>query len=135
MHTYVLARPGDAPLRFTGEVIAESEGRMRDGSGRHRWHDIRLYRTRGDGFVLEIEYHTRWQGEEGHRHVEPLSDASAVVEALRSYDPLAYVRGYPPGEAHREKQRRLEFDLRAYYEAQVGEMLAEHASLFAEEFA
>ncbi|MCC6743620.1 MAG: hypothetical protein IT175_07130 [Acidobacteria bacterium] len=58
--------------------------------------------------------------------------AGALVAVLRDYDPTARVLGFPPGPAYAEKQQRMLDDLRLRNEAQIGEMLAEHADIFAE---
>jgi hypothetical protein len=132
MTSYTLERPGDRPLTFTGEMLAESEGRVRRGKENTRWHDVRVYRTAGGTFVVEIAYTTEWKGEEGHRLVRTAGTAEAVHEILSTYEPLAHVVGYPPGETYAEKQRRLELAIVSQYRAQVGELLAEHPDLFAE---
>jgi len=131
MQTHTISRTGSAPVRFDGELLAESDG-WRRGRDASRWHEIRIYGTSGGRFVAEIRGGTMWEGEEAVSTLEIADTAGALVAILRDYDPTAHVLGFPPGPAYAEKQQRVLDDLRVRYEAQIGEMLAEHADIFAE---
>jgi hypothetical protein len=118
-----LPRSGAAPLRFRGELLAESDGERRSGREQTRWHELAVYRTAGDRYVVRITYRTRYQGEPDV-DVALVTDAAGVAAALESHDPCAAAVGYPPGEHYAERQRRLLEDLRRRYAAQVSEVLA-----------
>ena len=121
---FTLTRTGDRPLVFAGEKIAEVDGRIHSGQEQNRWHEIRAYRTDGGKYVLEIEYCTCWQGEDGHSSVTVHDTPTALVNELKSYYPLEYVLGYPPHPQFTEKQARLENSLQLRWRTLVSELLA-----------
>lgn len=132
MTSYTLARTGDAPLTFEGEHLAGISIERISGRNRNRWHEIDLYRTRAGRYVLTIAYRTLWQGEHDTRRAIPCDTPGGVREELRAFDPLADVGGYPPGDAYRDKQERLERTIRLDWAEGVRELFA---ALDAAEFA
>lgn len=135
MIPHTLPRTGDAPVTFSGQLLAESEGRMQSGRDHNRYHDVALYRTDGGSVVVSISYRTIWEGEQDRHTVEVADSAAAAVAILREYDPTEPVMGFPPGIAYAEKQARLLRDIETRYDAQVSELLTEHSDLFAERIA
>lgn len=127
----VLPRTGLAPLKFRGELVAWSDGSRQGGREQNRWHELAVYRTAGGKFVVSVEYHTRWQGEQGHEVAAVVDGPADVVRKLAEYDPAEDVQGYPPGPAYADKQARLVADVTRRYKAQVSEVLA--GEEFAEE--
>lgn len=128
---FTLPRSGRAPLRFRGELLAESDGERQAGREQSRWHELAVYRTDGGVFVVRIAYRTRWEGEL-HRDEAEAATAAEVAAVLRHYNPAAPVQGYPPGDAYAERQARLVANVRRRYESQVSEILAADPA-FAEE--
>ncbi len=122
---FTLTRTGDSPLKFSGEKIAEANGRIRSGQEQNRWHEIRAYRTDGGKYVLEIQYCTCWQGEDGHSHVSVHDDPAALADELKSYYPLEHVLGFPPHPQFASKQARLEESLRLRWETVVSDLLGD----------
>ena len=129
--TITLPRSGQPPLRFRGELLAESCGERQAGREQTRWHELAVYRTAGGVFVVRVAYLTRWEGELD-RDEATVTDAAGVGKVLRDYDPTSPVQGYPPGGAYAERQARLCADVRRRYEEQVSSLLAA-APEFAEE--
>jgi hypothetical protein len=119
-----LTRTGQAPLRFTGELLEESDGHIQGGKDHNRWHELAVYRTNGGSYVVRIAYKTIWQGELDREMAEIVGKPEAVAEVLRDYDPTSHVQGYPPGEHYAAKQARTLDDIRRRYDAQVSEILA-----------
>jgi len=117
--TIRLRRSGSADVTFSGREIASST----PGGEPTRWHELRLYSVGTGGYAAAVAYCTRWQGEIGRDDVYVVPDAPSLVEALEHHDPLAGVAGYPPGEQFREKQARMEADLRQRYADQVSDIL------------
>ena len=124
--TITLDRTGQAPLRFEGELLAESDGRIAAGRDHNRWHAIRIFRTAGGAYVVAVGYRTQWRGELDHDWVEAREAPADLADALRYYDPEGHVLGYPPGEQYAEKQAWLRADLRTRYEHQVSAILGSH---------
>ena len=120
---FTLRRSGAAPVRFCGELIAESSGQHRANREYSRYHDLAIYRVEDGGYLLHVEYVTRYQGEVGYSLVLPLASQSELVRALEAYDPCSRVRGYPDGEQHRVKQQRLLEEIRSHYQEQVSDLL------------
>ena len=66
--TFTLQRDGAPPLRFKGELLAETRSSPDRGRGdwsgaTGRWTELRLYRTKGGKFVCQRINRTQWQGE------------------------------------------------------------------------
>jgi len=122
--SFILSRSGRAPLRFTGELVSESEGRRLLGKEQSRWHDVSIYTTDNNLWVLCITYRSQYQGEPGHNHAEWFASAVELAGALSAYDPCRHVGGWPTGEHYRERQGRLLADIRRCFAAQVSEVLA-----------
>lgn len=123
MEKVTLARSGQSPLRFEGELLAESDGERLAGAERNRWHELAVYRTQGGGFAVRIAYHSRWQGELESDFAAAASSPVAVELAFREYDPTAAVNGYPDDAIYAERQAKLLADIRQRYQYQVGEIL------------
>lgn len=123
MSEYRLTRSGTAPLRFTGEKIACSDGEHLGGQDRTRYHDVAIYWTEGGKYVTAVEYVTRFQGEIGHADAEVFDAPGEVVAWLRAWPLETHVAGFPPGEAYAERQRALLADLRRRYNSQISEVL------------
>lgn len=122
---YSITRTGDRPLVFTGELIAVADGRFHAGQEQNRWHEIRIYRTSGGKYVLQVDYFTRWQGEDNVHYASTHDSAEALANALKVHDPLENVLGYPPHPQFAGKQARLEESLRLRWGTLVSKVLAE----------
>jgi hypothetical protein len=121
---YTLPRTGQAPLRFRGTLVAESDGERQLGREHIRWHELAVYRTAKGRYVVRIAYRTRYQGELDRDVAEVAADAAGVAAAMRSYDPGEWVRGYPDHPSYADRQESLLRNVRRRYEAQVTEILA-----------
>jgi hypothetical protein len=86
---------------------------------------VGLYRTQNGRAVLHIQYKSSWEGEAESSTVVMFEGfpVAQIETALMQYDPVEHLIGYPPGEAHAEKQERLVADLRQRYRALVSEVL------------
>lgn len=120
--TFTLSRTGDRLLRFEGEMIAEVSSRRADKPNDNRWHEIRLYRTRGGQYVLAITFRTRWQDEQERLYAIVCNSPDEVRNKLTDYTPVPDGIGYPDGPAYREKQARLMTNLTIRYKALVTEL-------------
>jgi hypothetical protein len=121
--TYRLPRTGQAPLMFSGQMLAENDGSHQAGREQNRWHALALYRADSGRYVAAIRYHTRWQGEIEHDEARICDSPAEAAEIFRLYDPAVHVQGYPPGVAYEERQARLISDLVRRYQSQVSEIL------------
>lgn len=124
LSTFTLPRTGQPPLKFTGSIIAETSGEIVNGHEQLRYHDIGIYRTVAGKYVTEINYYSSWRNETGYDDVAIWDSTSEVAAALRNYDPVCYVQGWPPGKQFDDRQRRLLVDLRSRFNRQVSEVLA-----------
>lgn len=127
METITIKRTGDAPLVFSGEVIAEQSGQWGNGRELNRWFDLRIYSTSGREFVAEASYQTRWRGETDRTDAF-VGKAKAVAAWLTEYDPQNCVEGFPSGESYRKRQEQLLRTICDHYESRVGELLATAAA-------
>jgi hypothetical protein len=117
--TYTLPRSGQAPLRFTGALVAQSDN---EGNDNNRWYRVTVYESQGR-YVVHVGYHTRWESETDHDYVGVASDPGEVGKLLSSYDVLPEGRGYPPTQAFEERQRRLRAALQRDFDSIVSEVL------------
>lgn len=124
MEEYVLKRTGDRPLKFNGELVAEVGGKWHAGAEQNRWYEIRVYRTAGGKYVVEVAYETMWQGEDSYHYARVCNTIRDVLEEIEFFDPLEYLLGYPPHPQFAVKQARLEQSLRQRWSVLVGEILS-----------
>lgn len=123
MKEYVLTRTGDRPLKFSGELIAQVDGRIFAGQEQNRWHELRVYKTASGKYVLEVSYYTQWQGESCHHQASVHDTVAGVADEIRVTNPLEHLLGYPPHLQFAEKQARLEESLQQRWGVLVSEIL------------
>lgn len=116
----VLPRTGDRPLAFDGDRLAEASSRQTDAT---RWHELELHRTAGGYYVVGIFYRTQWQGETEYNQALMCETPDAVLQAIRSVDPIAHLIGFPPGAQFESRQKRLERELVQGYRAASSKIL------------
>lgn len=121
---YQISRDGDTPLTFRGEEIATANSHADEGGNRNRWHEVTVYRTEGGRYVVGIEYHTQWRGEQDRHDAVALGpDLAEVAECLRTTIPIPDGIGYPPKPQYADRQARMKASLRTRWEVMVGELL------------
>ena len=105
---FTLARHGMPPLKFTGELLAESSSKSHQGPCQARWHELALYRTSGGKLIAAICFR---QGETRRETVFVCETESALVDDLQhlldTYDPHHGWEGHPPGAMDAERKNRL----------------------------
>lgn len=121
--TFTISRTGRTALRFAATLVAESTGSTVNGAKQHRYHDVRLYRTTGGNYVLEVAYVTDWQDEIGHTWAEEVLP-ERLADILLAIDPTAHVRGFPPLEKYEWRQQALLDQIRAAWGTRVAEIMA-----------
>lgn len=121
--TFEIPRTGDRPLAFRGTLLSEAGGPRWAGRDWARWYELAVYRTAAGRPILSVSYHTQWEGEIGWTRVLVGSDAGDLVRQVQAVDPLAGVLGYPPGQQFAARQERLRAELRAQWDALLGEVL------------
>jgi hypothetical protein len=127
MTSFLIHRAGNSPLGFDGELLSSSEGRCRNSREQNRWHNISIYRTKGGGYVVAIEFHTFWVGEEDRSFAEDCKEPTEVLSVLRSYDPEEGVCVHTPNNPKFDARSANTLgDLRRRFETQISEVLADH---------
>lgn len=125
MAEHTLARTGDAPLVFSGELLAGESGRWHRGRERNRWMDVAIYRLDAGGYVYARHYHTLWEGEDERAEAVLVADDEALRTELRTWHPAEVLGsvGYPPGAQFEQRQTRMLDALDALYRARVSAVL------------
>jgi len=87
---YRLERDGDRDLRITAEMLGEGKSGTGGSSGYQgdwtRGRTVRIYRTVGDRYVVQVVDWSRWQGEGERRSVVMADGAAGLLEALSDED-------------------------------------------------
>lgn len=125
---YLLERTGDAPLTFSGSLVASASSqqpptkRGRSELETH-WHELTLYQTTGGQHVAAVAYRSTWPGEleASSARAGTLTDC---VDWLRSYEPDRDVQGFPSGRGFAPRQERLLALVRHGYFVALGKLLA-----------
>jgi hypothetical protein len=112
-------------VHFTGEILADESSRLTSGQENNRWHEARVYRTKGGQYVVEVVYCTQWQGENYYHWVLEAGAPSSVEMRLREIgcEICNPVKGYPPSDHYADKQARLIHDIQQRFEVLVSEVL------------
>lgn len=125
MDAITLQRTGDRPLKFQGELLAETSSYQHNGPSNTRWHEFALYRTGAGTYVCAIGYRTRWQGEFPYDAAFTAETAEGVIDQLRMTRPDEHLLGYPPGGQYAERQERVRSSLELAYDTAISELLQE----------
>ena len=91
-----LTRTGDAPLAFSGRILADVSGKRIGEGAVPRWHDLAIYETAAGQYVVTIGYRTTAKDEMGRDTLAVVVDRHELRDALKRYDPVAHVQGFPP---------------------------------------
>lgn len=86
MEEFKIERDDDAPLSFTGELLAKVSSSDNNASGSSysgqtgHWQELALYKTQGGKFVCERIDFTRWQGARDSHAAKVCLNHGEVVE-------------------------------------------------------
>lgn len=125
MPIYTIPRTGARPLQFEGDIIAQSHGRQSHNAEHNRWHDITIYRTAHESYIVHLHYDTTWRGETGHDEYHIVATLEEVAFELENYDPTLHVEGFKrfgDKEPYIQRQAVLLDDIKRRYLAQVSEL-------------
>lgn len=120
-----LTRTGDAPLAFSGRILANVSGKRPGEGDLPRWHDVTIYETAGGQYVVAIAYRTTWKGEIGRDTLAVVTGRSELRDALKRHDPVAHVQVLPPGPQFAERQARMVAMVRQQWDGLVEMALTE----------
>lgn len=120
-----LTRTGDAPLAFSGRILADVSGKRLGEGDVPRWHDLAIYETAAGQYVVAIGYRTTWKGETGRDTLAVVVDRNELRDALKRYDPVAHVHGFPRGSQFAEQQARLVAMVRQQWDTLIAMALTE----------
>lgn len=135
MERYTLERTGQAPFVFEGEQIAQASGQHLGGKEASRYHSLELYRTKGDNWILQIQWYTHWQGEVGVSYAFLLEGPGEVRDKLEAHNPLQDLQGFPPTQHYKQKQERLEDNVVRLWDQTASAFYREVLEAGLEEFA
>ncbi|HEX2943078.1 MAG TPA: hypothetical protein VHO91_18650 [Rhodopila sp.] len=82
--TYTLRRTGRKPVRFVGWQLIEATGA---DTAKSVWHELNVYRTIGDKFVVELTVRRRQAEELDKTCVSSFPDLAAAAAWLENYRP------------------------------------------------
>ena len=110
-------------VTFEGELVARSPGDRNDDATGGRWHDITVYRTSTDKWVVCIHYDTRVPSEEPIVDAEVVDDPHEIELVLQIYQPNEYVDRTGLRTLSEEARNKLKRQLFATYDRQVEDVL------------
>jgi hypothetical protein len=92
---YKLYRKGNSALTFHGTKVARANTHTTTGVNMNRWHDVTVFRTIANRYVVSVWYHTQWQGEcDSFKTYLLETNTSDVVELLQNYEREELSFGY-----------------------------------------
>lgn len=120
MESYTLPRTGEPDLVLDGEELASLStlsplpNNSKD-TAPTRWHELRLFRCEDGHLVAWLGYRSHWRGDGLREATFEFSEAEAVLDWLKGYDPCELVSLAPERteeeakrNAHRNKVTRQE---------------------------
>lgn len=122
MDTVTISRTGDAPLRFTGEMIAEADGQSVNRKT-NRWYEIVIYKTSDSQYVVSVGYRSQWEGEQQQDYAYVCDSPTQVRHVLRSHEPIQGRIGFPPSPQYEDRQAKLEAELCGQFDTLVSKVL------------
>jgi hypothetical protein len=107
---------GNPPLVFQGILIAEVTGP--NYSDAKRWHDLRLYRTVNQRYVVEIVLVKAIAGQKSHHSAVMVEDLTEAREAFYSHDPMQGI-DFPNKPSFEQRSKKLAEALGPVYRERV----------------
>jgi hypothetical protein len=120
MATFTIARSGKQPLTFNGTVLKRSTSL---GRTKFRFHEIILYKLDDGGYVVQVQYKSQWENEQGYYFAEFCPQREDVIETLQNYNPVEHLMGYPATPSYADRQQQLIKEMTLTWENQVKDVL------------
>ena len=131
MPEYLVPRFSDAPLAFSGELLATVSGQnTRPEKTNKRWHEIDLFRTDSGKFVVAVRFRCETSFDDPYDDAEALDSSEVVVRFLNEFDPCEHIRGWPR-PSHAQQDDRLRDALTNSFDRLVAQLIGSRAE-FAE---
>lgn len=118
--TFTLPRTGDAPLEFAGHLRVNVSGETlhtKPGMVNKDFWTITIFDMPLGTNVVQIVYTKTHKGIRTQHHTAVITHN--VTQALRSYDPLSVLQGFPKFERYAASQAKLEQAARLQYDTLV----------------
>jgi len=77
-----VARDGQRPLRFKGQIIGHGSNRTDRGERNNRWTEVHIYRTESQKLVAQVEHFTQWDGESNTSEAAACDTPAELVQWL-----------------------------------------------------
>lgn len=90
---FLLKRSGMRPLRFIGTPLVKTGA---PASKAPMWHEVSIYETNDDCFVVQIHVHSDAQGTPDIHRAELFETVEGVADYLQHYNPRSDVPGQLP---------------------------------------
>ncbi len=120
MKMFSVLRTGMNPLHFRGELVSAAMGELEE----ERRHNIVIYKTQAESYVVHIAYRTDRQEESSWDWAWSLETPKQVVEVLEKYDPTRRVVGYPKQTRYEHDQTKLLHRVCSQYNQKVTDVLS-----------
>ena len=125
METYTLQRTALPKLTFSGRLLAESLGEDANGHSQGRIHDVRVYETNDNQFIVSCDFRSPFESELSDSFVEVVDTPEEVEATLSLYDATERVDCslFAGGDANRKQAvctaLRERFDREVLYVLEV----------------
>ena len=87
MEEYKLERTGDAPVKFTGELLVKGSSERDAGPRSRSWHEVAIFQTRGGKWIGHVWYHSGRIIGESEGHTVMVADSKeALRDQLLNYE-------------------------------------------------
>jgi hypothetical protein len=87
MEEYKLPRTGNAPVKFTGELLAQGSSKADGGPRSRSWHTVEIYRSRGGSWIGHVGFTSgRFTGEAEQHTVLVAATQTGLREQLLGYE-------------------------------------------------
>lgn len=91
MPEFRLPRTGLPEIEFSGDLLIDVPGEDPDGRTGGRRHDVSLYETDDDRFLLAISYHSPFPSESSIHFVEAVSSIQEFDDLLSLCSPTKFI--------------------------------------------
>jgi hypothetical protein len=78
-----VARDGQPPIIFTGELIGFGSNQIINGRENSRWTEVHIWSTKGGKYVAQVKRLTCWQDECARLNAQSFCDPNALIEWLK----------------------------------------------------
>ncbi|NDF13249.1 MAG: hypothetical protein EB060_10615 [Proteobacteria bacterium] len=131
---YTLYPTKDAPLTFTGQLLADSNSKTSEGMARLCWYELAVFCTTTGKSVLQIAFRSLRRPQDEFVRVFWDALPEGLRQLIADYDEMDWVQGFPREEKYAVRQQRFEHEVRFHFRRAATQLFRSLSDQYPNEF-